>query len=169
MQVSNVVENVDGEHYGCKLEVNMSFPGGTAAGFQPWTSSLAHKKALVQYDHAFTLLAISRDRDGGRVVIDRTGAPRVHYTISQHDAASVLSGVVAGCEILLAAGATRIVTTQAGVPDFYPPSNCDLATPAFREWIALVRAAGIKPTCVPPSRPAPLTAPGAPGSAARTR
>lgn len=62
VQVSNVAENRDGTHHGIKLEVNMSFPGGTAASFQKWTSSKDHKKALIQFNNSFTLICIARDR-----------------------------------------------------------------------------------------------------------
>lgn len=60
--VSNVRENIDGSHHGVKLEVNMSFPGGSAASFQPWEGSQEHKTRMLGFNNGFTLIAICRDR-----------------------------------------------------------------------------------------------------------
>ena len=80
----------------------------------PWKSSAQHKAAVLQYNHSCSFVVSTRDRDGGQVSIDKTGRLIVDYTISDYDAASVLEGVVAGCEIMRAAGAKKITTVQAG-------------------------------------------------------
>lgn len=145
--LSNVHENRDGSHYGVKIEVMMSFPGGAAASFNPWRGSKEHKKTLLQYNHTFTLLPICRDRGSGYIFLDRNQSPRIEYTPSSYDCESVLRGVIASAEIHLAAGAKRIALTITGIDDYVPaPGHKYLADPAWMEWIEQVRRVGIKPS-----------------------
>jgi long-chain-alcohol oxidase len=144
--VSNVCENRDGTHHGAKLEVCMSFPGGAAAGPQVWESSAEHKSRMLEYSHSMTLITLVRDRDSGSVIIDAGGHPRIKYDVSDYDAASALRAVKAGAETMLAAGARRITTTQAGVPSYIAePGHQGLVDPKWLAWIARVETAGAKP------------------------
>lgn len=93
-----------------------------------------------------TLITLVRDRDSGSVVIDAGGHPRINYDVSAYDAASALRAVKAGAETMLAAGARRITTTQAGVPSYIAEvGHQGLVDPKWLEWIAKVEAAGTKP------------------------
>ena len=83
--------------------------------------------------------------DVGYVGINPDGSPRVSYTVSKHDAASLLAGIIAGCEIMLGAGATKIITGQSGVPPFVPSGTKEISDPGFKEWIELVRKTGVHP------------------------
>ncbi|GAA6059993.1 hypothetical protein JCM10212_001151 [Sporobolomyces blumeae] len=144
--ISSVQENWDGTHHGVKIEVVQSMPGGQAAAFQPWESSLAHKSRMAEYQHAMALIAICRDRGSGRIVLDKENKPRMDYTISTYDANSLTLGTIACAEIQLVAGARRIVTTQVDVEDYIPaPGHQYLADPAWKAWIAKVEKAGIYP------------------------
>lgn len=145
--LSNVVENRDGSHHGAKIEVMMSFPGGTGASFVGWTSSKAHKASMIAMKNSFTLLALARDKHSGRIVLDAEKQPRIEYDVSSYDALSILQGIIKGCEILLVAGANRIVTAQVGIPDYYPAVNhLGLVDPAWLEWIGKVEKAGAAAT-----------------------
>ena len=98
------------------------------------------------YSHACSFVIIARDRETGYVGINADGSPRVSYTVSPHDSSSLLAGIIAGCEIMLGAGATKILTAQSGVPTFQVPSGTkEISDPAFKEWIELVRRAGVHP------------------------
>lgn len=55
-------ENIDGSHHGVKIEVIQSAPCLFAASNTKWTSSKDHKRAMVKFDHSFTLISIARDR-----------------------------------------------------------------------------------------------------------
>jgi long-chain-alcohol oxidase len=124
----------------------MSFPGGAAAGPQVWESSAEHKARMLEYNHSMTLITLVRDRDSGSVIIDAAGQPRVNYDVSPYDAASTLKAVKAGAETMLAAGARRINTTQAGVPAYVvEPGHKGLVDPKWLEWIGKVELAGTKP------------------------
>ncbi len=63
MQVSNVHENRAGSTFGAKVEVNTAFPGGQAALAQTWTGSAAHKAGMLEHNHKFTMISLTRDRD----------------------------------------------------------------------------------------------------------
>jgi hypothetical protein len=124
----------------------MSFPGGVASGQEQWRSSADHKARMLEYNHSLTLITLTRDRDSGSVIIDANGQPRVQYDVSAYDAASVLRCVIAGAETMLAAGARRVSTTQAGVPSYEAaPGHQGLVDPRWIEWVKTVQAAGVQP------------------------
>ena len=71
----------------------------------------------------------------------------MEYTASAYDCLSILGGVIKGCEIMLTAGASRIVTTQTMVEDYFPqPGHLGLGDPAWLKWIAKVEKEGIAPS-----------------------
>jgi long-chain-alcohol oxidase len=145
-QVSNVCENRDGTHHGAKLEVCMSFPGGIAGGQEAWRGSADHQARMLEYNNSMTLITLTRDRDSGEVVLDAAGQPRIKYDISAYDAESALKAIVAGAEVLLASGAKRVSTTQAGVPSYEPlPGHMGLVDPKWIEWVEKVKKAGARP------------------------
>ena len=124
--------------------MSTSFPGAHG-NYIPWHGSAEHKALMMGYSHACSFVIIARDRDTGSVGINADGSPRVSYTVSPHDAASLLAGIIAGCEIMLGAGATKIITGQSGVPIFETSGSKDLSDLAFKAWIELVRKAGVHP------------------------
>lgn len=68
----------------------------------------------------------------------------MEYSLDPYDGLSILEGILAAAEVHLAAGATRIVTAQAGVEDYYPAEgHAYLADPKWLEWVAKVRKAGV--------------------------
>ncbi|CAJ0918612.1 1862_t:CDS:2 [Entrophospora sp. SA101] len=115
--VSNFTENVDGNHYGSKIVVGSHHPASMAANF-PWNSTFKHKQFMLEYTHISPLLVITRDRDAGRIVIDSRGQPKLYYKVSQHDSKSAVAGIIASLKILVAAGAKRVGTCQAGLEEF---------------------------------------------------
>lgn len=124
----------------------MSCPGGVAGGSQPWESSIEHKSRMLEYNHSMTLITLVRDRDSGSIVLDEAGDPRINYDVSPYDAASIMHASKAAAAILLAAGAKRITSTQAGVPSYIPARNHKgLADPRWEAWLAKVESAGAKP------------------------
>ncbi|CAG8451453.1 6713_t:CDS:2 [Ambispora leptoticha] len=142
--VSNVVENVDGNHYGAKIEVPTLHPSTISYSF-PWKSSLQHKLLMTQLNHMVALVVLTRDKDSGRVVIDSDGKPRIHYTISQHDSKSIVAGLIAGLKILVAAGAKKVGTGQAGIDEFVTAKEHPLNDPQFLQYLQKVSKVG----CIP--------------------
>ncbi|BGP16454.1 hypothetical protein JCM10213v2_004456 [Rhodosporidiobolus nylandii] len=143
--VTTVQENWDGTHHGVKIEVMMSFPGGKSATCTSWTSSKEHKMVMAQYANSCTLIAIARDKEGGRIVLDATGHPRTEYSLSSYDSQSLTRGAIACAEIHLISGARRICTTQVDVEDYVPQDgHAYLADERWKEWVRKVEKAGIQ-------------------------
>ncbi|MCO5562347.1 hypothetical protein L7F22_015973 [Adiantum nelumboides] len=135
--VVNGSELVDPEGWGAKIEVIASSPS-IHAGFSNYQNSLEHKKKMLQYSHSYTAIVITRDRDGGRVVLDSEGNARMEYTISKHEQKSMLRGVLDACDVHMMAGAIEISTVQVGVPPFRPSvAGAALPTTALPETTTL--------------------------------
>lgn len=169
--VDNSAELVNPAGWGCKIEVIASSPGIHAA-FSNFQSGAEHKKNMMRYNHSYTIIVISRDRDPGRVQIDGNGNARVFYTPSKHEQESARQGLLRACDVHMMAGASTIATAQFGVPPFKPslkaPANAfaksqpesttipgtsmlvssrpkDINDPAYRAWLAQVSKVGGTP------------------------
>ncbi|KND02977.1 uncharacterized protein SPPG_02052 [Spizellomyces punctatus DAOM BR117] len=146
-------ENAHGDGYGSKLEISCMHPA-MFASCVPWRSAEEHKRLLALYDRMVPVLVIGRDSDAtkGRVYLDKTGTPRIEYTISPKDQISLAAGVEAGIKALIAAGATEIITNQRGVDPFSidPEKINDIFTSKeFGNYLAKVRKWGFQPTWTP--------------------
>ncbi|CAD6884231.1 unnamed protein product [Tilletia controversa] len=119
--VDNACEFIDPTGWGCKIEVIASSPS-IHSPYVAYDNPVNHKARMLKYPHSFTLIVLVRDRDGGEVVIDGNGDARLNYSVSKHDRASMLAGVLRSTEIHLMAGASEIATAQIGVPTFHTRS-----------------------------------------------
>ncbi|HRE48272.1 MAG TPA: GMC family oxidoreductase N-terminal domain-containing protein [Aggregatilineales bacterium] len=119
--------NLDGQGYGVALESAPAHPGLTAIAF-PWVDGLQHKQLMLEYANAANILVITRDRDGGRVRLDREGKPRIEYRISAYDRAHLLRGLVASLAIHAEAGARYIRTPVAAAGMWSRERGDDLTT-----------------------------------------
>jgi choline dehydrogenase-like flavoprotein len=99
--------NLDGEGYGVALETAPIHPG-IAAFSLPWADGEGHKKTMSQLDHIANIIIITRDRDGGRVTLDRRGQPVVHYRLSERDGAHLMRGITESLRIHRAASAIEL-------------------------------------------------------------
>lgn len=117
----NILTSVVGEYanlspggYGVRVETGVMQPVLSMTLLQ-WAGGAEHKARLAKHSHMVGLIAIARDRDGGRVKIDKAGEPEVHYSVSAHDETSVKTGTVAAAECLRAVGAKEIIVGGRGV------------------------------------------------------
>lgn len=74
--VSPIVQNVHGNGYGALIEVPIFTPG-FAGAFSPWKGRVEHKFDMLKYNNKMALIVLTRDKDPGRVWIDKDGNPRV--------------------------------------------------------------------------------------------
>lgn len=118
--VSNAAEMVNPHGWGAKIEVMVSAPSLFCA-LTPYENSLAHKKLLARYRNAFSIIVLVRDRDGGRVRLDKYGRALMEYELSKFDEKSMLEGVLRATEIHMSAGAAAIATSQPLAPFECPP------------------------------------------------
>ena len=127
----------------------------------PWRSGLDYKLAAMRYRHLNAFIALTRDRDTGRVYSEPSGRTMIDYTPSAFDSAHTLEGVLALARICYITGATEIHAFLPGVAPFIRDRNSAAAAaaaaangpatadmdlgvgdPAFVAWLAKVRAAG---------------------------
>ncbi|CAB4477256.1 uncharacterized protein OCT59_016398 [Rhizophagus irregularis] len=141
--ISNATENVDGENYGAKIVVGSHHPGFMFANF-PWKSNLQHKQLMLEYNNIVPLMVITRDREGGRILTDENGKPRLEYKLSQHDSKSMVAGLLTAVRILAAAGATKIGTCQTVIDDYIVENGVNpLNDPKFDQFLNKIKKVGI--------------------------
>lgn len=120
--VSNAAELVDPHGWGAKIEVMASAPSLFCA-ILPFQNSAQHKKLASRYRYSYTAIVLVRDRDGGRVKLDKYGRALMDYNLSKFDQKSMLEGVKRATEIHMNAGASAIAVTQFDVPLYECPKN----------------------------------------------
>ena len=98
--------------YGLKYETAANHPH-LFSFFAPWRGARQHLDLMQGLTHSVPMGVLLRDRDGGEVRVGRDGEPIVRYRLSEFDAAHLRTGVDGAAQILEAAGARRIFTSQA--------------------------------------------------------
>jgi choline dehydrogenase-like flavoprotein len=109
--------NLDGRHYGFVVEHPPAHAGIIGLG-QVWLSGEQHKALVARTRNQAVFIAITRDRDGGRVSVNKQGQPVMDYALSRYDGAHVLRGVQECFRLHAAAGARTIGGPHAGLAPF---------------------------------------------------
>ena len=122
--------------YGFKFETAPLHPSLLALS-APWDAAARHRDRMQHLPHTTLAGILLRDRFGGRVGIDRDGAPVVDYHLSRYDAAHLRRGIAAGAELLEAAGAREIWLPVARDISYRPG-----ATRAREHWLERIDRAG---------------------------
>lgn len=135
--------NLDGRGYGVRL-MNAPAHLGMLAFATPWESGRAHKRRMQQSDVTANIIVITRDRDGGRVGVDRRGTPRIEYELSQGDAGRMMVGMQEAMRIHLAAGAEEVRAPLAHAPTFRPDQGG-----SFNEFLRDVEKSGLRRNSFP--------------------
>ncbi len=99
--------SLDG-NYGFKLETPPTHPGMIALAL-PWTSGKQHKENMLQIDKLGSFIVLTRDKNGGRITVDKQGEAIVNYQLSLYDRMHMLRGLEEATRIHLAAGAKEIL------------------------------------------------------------
>jgi long-chain-alcohol oxidase len=123
--------------YGFKFETAPVHPSLAALAF-PWESAARHRALMTRLPHTSLVGILLRDRDGGRVRVDRDGNPVVSYRLSEYDAAHLRRAFAAAAELLEAAGAREIWAPHAREVAYRP----DEGTGARQRWLGRLDGAG---------------------------
>jgi choline dehydrogenase-like flavoprotein len=107
----DAAENLDGRHYGCKIET-APLHSGLLAILLPWRSGSDHKRAMLDAPFYAAFAVITRDRFGGCVSIDRDCHPRVRYILNTYDKGHAIQGMAMAAAIHAAAGASMVLPTH---------------------------------------------------------
>ena len=113
--VNDTYTMLHGTNFGAKLETPPTHPG-LLSMVLPWLSGKQHHELLRDANHLGSFIVLTRDRDGGRVSIDKNGAPLIDYTLSEFDRANMLEGVRAAAQIHVAAGAEKVYLPHGTLP-----------------------------------------------------
>ncbi|MDO7875611.1 FAD-dependent oxidoreductase [Hymenobacter sp. ASUV-10] len=131
--VNDTYSRLHGTNFGVKLETPPTHPG-LMAMVLPWLSGQQHQSLMRDADHLGSFIVLTRDRDGGRVRLDKHGAPLIDYTLSDHDRANLLTGVRGAAEIHAAAGAHTIYLPHGTLPTLYV-QNGHITNPAVLDQL----------------------------------
>jgi hypothetical protein len=132
-----------------------------AMGIPNAASGLDFKKLALKYRHSNCFISMARDRDTGRIYCDpTTGGPKIEYTPSAFDCASIMEGFIGLAKICYIEGAMEI---HVGIPGVQPfirnPDNSSanpstptaddidvgVTDPRFIAWLKELQRIGNKP------------------------
>jgi len=114
-------------NYGLKLETTSLQPAIEAAVL-PWRDAQHYRTLLKKLPHTVGIGTLMRDRDGGRVSIDREGQPVSHYSLSPFDRKLLRHGFIGAARVLEAAGAELIFSPHAKWCAYEPGRRGSLGT-----------------------------------------
>lgn len=133
-------ENLDGQGHGVKIE-NVAMIPGMFMATMPWFDGLQYKKLAAHMSHMAGFIALTRERDAGRVYPDPTSSnPRIDYTISAFDRKHILEGMISAAKIAYVSGAKEICTSYRDMRPFVRSAVSEAADagindPDFQSWI----------------------------------
>ncbi|MGV9820445.1 FAD-dependent oxidoreductase [Nocardia xishanensis] len=138
-RISRRHSDLDEHGYGVIYETGPLHPG-LLVGFMNWRGGTEHRAAMLDLARTAAVGVITRDRDHGRVTVDRAGEPVVRYRLSERDRAHLHTGIAGAASILEAAGARRVFSGhQAGAA--YEPGIGG----SHADFVAACLAAGYEP------------------------
>lgn len=117
--------------YGFRIECPPALPGILAASL-PWWGSDEHRDLMTRADRTAPFILIVRDREGGRVTVDRVGEAQIHYRVPPDSAALLTRAMVEGIRIHAAAGAERAGTLHTPPLIFNGQAEMGMAEGAIR-------------------------------------
>ncbi|KAK3239973.1 hypothetical protein CYMTET_50135 [Cymbomonas tetramitiformis] len=120
--VSKAVQNQDGKGYGALIEVPSAHLAFLSM-IKPLRGAAEARRDLLEAKRTVPLIVLTRDRGAGTVHVDKAGRARIDYDLHQDDSKHMLQGMEAAIKILIAAGATKVGTSQAGMEEYHPTSQ----------------------------------------------
>ncbi len=140
---SDQFRHLDG-NYGYKLEVAPTHPGlfGLAT---PWYGAQTYREEMANVAHLASVLVLTRDKDEGRVTMNRAGEPVIQYVVSAYDRKHVLHGLHQGTRIHFAAGARRVISLQNRPTELKRGANETVAEVQIRAFDRLIAQRGLGP------------------------
>jgi choline dehydrogenase-like flavoprotein len=93
---------------GFVIESAPGTPGLIALVF-PWEGRDAFEELMRRVRQVAPLIAITRDRGGGRVRLSRAGRPRIDYTVAAEDRETLRRGLVAAARLAHAGGSREML------------------------------------------------------------
>jgi long-chain-alcohol oxidase len=114
-------------NYGVKYETTALQPV-IAVAVLPWREPEQYRSRLAKLSSTAAIGVLLRDRDGGRVKLDREGNAVAQYALSEFDRGHLRHGFLGAARILEAAGARLIFSPHAKWCSFEPGRKGSLET-----------------------------------------
>jgi choline dehydrogenase-like flavoprotein len=121
--------------YGVRLETAPIHPAYLALS-APWMTPTQFHDHMRQLPYLSLVGVLLRDRSVGRVRLDRSGRPVVHYALSAYDQNHVRAGVIGAARVLAAAGAREIFSSHRRRVSWFPERE------SIEGWTARTDAIG---------------------------
>lgn len=135
--------------YGFTVEAAPAHPG-LAGMCLPWTSGREHKELMRQSAHTAALIALVRDRTGGRVTLDQRGEPVVDYRLGDYERRMLVRGQQETARIHLAAGARRVATLHSRLTALDVPEGPDsVSARDLDTFLRAIEERGLAPNTLP--------------------
>lgn len=129
-------DSVDGSH-GFRLETAPVHPGLIALA-QPWHGAREHRARMQLISHLSAFIVLTRDRNTGRISLERDGRARIDYRVGREEQALLRRGLGVASRVHWAAGASEIHTLHVEDHTLRRAATPDDA--AFERWRAAVEA-----------------------------
>lgn len=126
------------EGFGFKFETAPMHPSLAALAL-PWETGDQYRDAMARLPNLTLVGILLRDRFGGRVRVNQSGAPVVDYALSRYDREHLWRAIEEASRLLEAAGAREIAAPQS-VSRWYRPAD---GPGARGRWLDQVRGAGL--------------------------
>ena len=140
--------SLDGQ-YGVRLETAPGHPGLLALAL-PWFGARDHRERMQKVSRVSATIALTRDREGGRVRVRRDGQSMIEYRPGERELSHLKRGLVAAVRAHVAAGAEEVLTLHSrphvldasGAAGRAVEDYCDriLAAAVDRNWSTLFSA-----------------------------
>jgi choline dehydrogenase-like flavoprotein len=138
--VSDAFAHIDGS-YGFRMEIPSALIGVLSAAL-PWRSAAEHRSLIGLADRASVIIPIVRDRESGRVTVDRQGRALVHYRVRGQTGRHAMRSIVEAARVHLAAGAREVRTLHTAPLRLRPgESLADFALQVRRRGVGPNRVA----------------------------
>jgi choline dehydrogenase-like flavoprotein len=99
-------------NFGFRLEAAPAHPGMLALVL-PWRGARDHRRKMQVVARLGSIIALTRDRVGGRVRVARDGQPRIDYRPGAQEREHLRRGIAAAVRVHLAAGAEEVMTLHS--------------------------------------------------------
>jgi choline dehydrogenase-like flavoprotein len=113
-----------------------SVPPGILSASLPWWGSQPYLDLQAKARRMAAFITLVRDRDPGRVDIDRDGAPRIHYDLGELEQRHLQRAMVEAARLHFAADAERVHTVHTPPLSSGPGGVDELATEIQRRGVS---------------------------------
>ncbi|KAI9266001.1 GMC oxidoreductase-domain-containing protein [Sporodiniella umbellata] len=141
---SKVAYDTENDGYGSYLE-SMSMSPAFYSSFLQWRGGANHKDSMLEFNRAATFMVLIHDKDSeSSVKYDERDNVVVEYSLSERDTRSMIEGIQKGADIMVGAGARKVISGQLYLNpfEFREDEESTVSNPRFITWKKKVKEYG---------------------------